>query len=127
MGNILSKIKSVPDFCVFIDEFQRSGYGDWMKITDSAMDTSAGWDEYVNGPLGTAVRATDDANKKVEDSGKVDVDNGKPADKTGGGGSPTVLQQLLKDKGFDIGSSGVDGKIGKDTISAAIQAIKSLK
>jgi len=133
MGNILSKIKSVPDFCVFIDEFQRSGYGDWMKITDSAMDTSAGWDEYVNRPLATAVRATDDANKKVEESGKVDVDSGKSTDKPGGGntasgdGSVSDLQRLLKDKGFDVGSSGVDGRFGKDTLAATIKALRSLK
>ena len=97
------------------------------------MDTSAGWDEYVNRPLATAVRATDDANKKVEESGEVDVDSGKSTDKSGGGntasgdGSVSDLQRLLKDKGFDVGSSGVDGKFGKATLAAAIKALRSLK
>jgi hypothetical protein len=137
MGQILSKIKSVPDFCTFIDEFQRSGYGDWLEITDSAMDTSAGWDEYVNRPLATAVRTTDDANKKVEESGKVDTDKLEGGDKSGTGGNKgtsggdgTVrdLQQLLKDKGYDIGSYGVDGKFGGDTLEATLKALRdSLK
>jgi peptidoglycan hydrolase-like protein with peptidoglycan-binding domain len=60
-----------------------------------------------------------------------------PEEKSGGGntssstasgdGSVSDLQRLLKDKGFDVGASGVDGKFGKATLAAAIKALRSLK
>ena len=46
---------------------------------------------------------------------------------TSGDGSVSDLQKLLKDKGFDIGTSGVDGKFGKNTLAATIKALRSLK
>ena len=125
MVDILSEIPSLPDLCGVIKEFRTLGHGSMWDITTSAIETEEYW-EKVNEALTPAFKKTQEANKKNE-TGTSSAD--KPADKSGGGGSgsPTELQQLLKDKGFNIGSSGVDGKIGKDTISAAIQAIKSLK
>jgi hypothetical protein len=121
MGQILSKIKSVPDFCSFIDEFQRSGYGDWLELTDSAMDTATGWDDFVNRPLSNAVRTTNEANKSVGSSENIGTGG---SGTSSGSGTVVDLQKILKDKGYDVGSSGIDGKFGKDTLSATLKALR---
>jgi hypothetical protein len=127
LSGALSSIKSVPDLCLVIKEYEISGFGDMYEEIDGDINGSE-WEEYVRVPLSNAVRYTENANKDVQSSdNSTDNSTDNSPDKTGGGGSPTELQQLLKDKGFNIGSHGVDGKIGKDTISAAIKAIKTIK
>ena len=137
MKRIHEKIQSVPDFCKFTKIFTRNGYGDWYEITDSAMDVGSGWDEYVNAPLGkNAIKNTAEAieqNKGTEGEegsyrGDAEPKPGSGSSSTASGdGSVSDLQRLLKDKGFDIGSYGVDGKFGKDTLTAAIKALRTLK
>lgn len=133
MKKVHEQIKSVPDFCKFTQIFMRNGYGDWYELTDSAMDVGSGWDEYVNVPLGkNAIKNTGEAleNKKEETPGDETPGDETPGDKkTGSGGSGdgsvSDLQQLLKDKGYDIGDHGVDGKFGGDTLKAVLKALRS--
>lgn len=130
MKKVHERIKSVPDFCKFTQIFMRNGYGDWYEITDSAMDVGSGWDEYVNAPLGkNAIKNTAEAieanDGKVNGGGTpVDPNIGKSSSNASGEGTVADLQQLLKDKGFDIGSYGVDGKFGKDTLKATLKALR---
>ena len=143
IGVALEKIKSIPDFCVVNKNFKVETNRDLIDSIDSAFrfDTwyagNASWDKYVYTPLKNAIKYT----KNQTEKGVENVENEKegnyrgdaetkPGDKkTGSGGSGdgsvSDLQQLLKDKGFDIGSHGVDGKFGGDTLAAALKALRS--
>lgn len=135
MIDILSEIPSLPDLCGVIKEFKTQGHGSMWDITKSAMESEEYW-EKVNEALTPAFRKTQEANKENEEGeeGEEGTYRGD-AEKPGGGNSSTAsgdgsvsdLQRLLKDKGFDIGSYGVDGKFGKDTLTAAIKALRTLK
>jgi len=130
MVSILGEVESVPDLCGMIDEFRVQGHGDMFDVLSSAIDTETWW-EKVNNALTPAFRKTQEANKEsnVSDSGTTDgTKSGSGSSSTASGdGSVSDLQRLLKDKGFDVGSSGVDGKFGKATLAAAIKALRSLK
>jgi len=126
LSSALASIKSVPDVCAVIKEYELSGYGDLYDEIDGDIDGS-GWETYVRVPLSNAIRYTQEANEKVDGNQK-DQGSGSsdPNVSVSGEGDVSDLQQLLKDKGFDIGSHGVDGKIGPDTLEALIKAVKSL-
>jgi hypothetical protein len=126
LTSALASIKSVPDVCAVIKEYELSGYGNLYDEIDGDIDGS-GWETYVRVPLSNAIRYTQEANEKVDGNQK-DQGSGSsdPNANISGEGDASDLQQLLKDKGFDIGSHGVDGKIGPDTLKALIKAVKSL-
>jgi len=136
MVEILKDVESVPDLCGMIKEFNTQGYGNMWDITTSAIDTATWW-EKINNALTPAVRKTSEANEQTkekddkisgggEDGVPVDPNIGKTSTASGEG-SVSDLQQLLKDKGFDVGSHGVDGKFGRDTLNAALKALRTLK
>lgn len=137
MYEILGEIESVGDLCGVIDEFRTQGHGSMWERTTSAMTRESEW-EGVNEALTKAFRNSQEANEETEssdsgtkvngggeDSIPVDPNIGKTSTASGEG-SVSDLQQLLKDKGFDVGSHGVDGKFGKDTLNAALKALRSL-
>jgi hypothetical protein len=126
MISILRDVKSIPDLCGVIQEFNTQGYGSMWELTVSAMDTETYW-EKLNNALTPAFKKSQEANKKSQEQQK-DQGSGSsdPNVSVSGEGDVSDLQQLLKDKGFDIGSHGVDGKIGPDTLEALIKAVKSL-
>jgi hypothetical protein len=129
MIDILSEIPSLPDLCGVIKEFKTQGHGSMWDITKSAMESEEYW-EKVNDALTPAFRKTQEANKENEDgdSSEEKPGGGNTSSSTASGdGSVSDLQRLLKDKGFDVGSSGVDGRFGKDTLAATIKALRSLK
>jgi hypothetical protein len=129
MIDILSEIPSLPDLCGVIKEFKTQGHGSMWDITKSAMESEEYW-EKVNEALTPAFRKTQEANKENEDgtSSEEKPGGGNTSSSTASGdGSVSDLQRLLKDKGFDVGSSGVDGRFGKDTLAATIKALRSLK
>jgi hypothetical protein len=129
MIDILSEIPSLPDLCGVIKEFKTQGHGSMWDITKSAMESEEYW-EKVNEALTPAFRKTQEANKENEDgdSSEEKPGGGNTSSSTASGdGSVSDLQRLLKDKGFDVGPSGVDGKFGKATLAAAIKALRSLK
>lgn len=129
LSSALSSIKSVPDLCMVIKEYEISGFGDMYEEINGDIDGS-GWEKYVRVPLSKAVRTTEEANKKAESSAS--DSSGSSSDNTdrkkGGGGSGagdvTELQTLLKNKGYDPGK--IDGKFGGDTLSAALKAVRAL-
>jgi hypothetical protein len=134
LSSALASIKSVPDLCLVIKEYEISGFGNMYKEIDGDIDGNE-WEKYVRIPLSNAVRYTEKANENVQSS---DGDKTKSDDKVSTGGSNkgtssgegTVrdLQQLLKDKGYNVGSYGVDGKFGSDTLEATLKALRdSLK
>lgn len=140
IGTALEKIKSIPDFCAVNKNFKAETNRDLIDSIDAAFkyDTwyagNASWDKYVYTPLKNAIKYTKDQTEKgVEKVEK--AEEGKTGeDKSGGGstgknasGEGTVadLQQLLQDKGFDVGQYGVDGKFGKDTLEATLKALRS--
>ena len=145
IGTALEKIKSIPDFCVVNKNFKAETNRDLIDSIDAAFksDTwyagNASWDKYVYTPLKNAIKYTKNQtekgvenveNKKEETPGEETPGDKKTGDKkTGSGGSGdgsvSDLQKLLKDKGFDIGSHGVDGKFGVDTLAAALKALRS--
>lgn len=122
MVNILGDVESVPDLCGVIDEFRTQGHGDMFEVLASAIDTETWW-EKVNGALTPAFKKTQEANKKSSE----EKPGGGSSSTASGDGSVSDLQRLLKDKGYDIGASGVDGKFGKATLAAAIKALRTLK
>lgn len=141
IGVALEKIKSIPDFCAVNKNFKTETNRDLIDSIDAAFkyDTwyagNASWDKYVYTPLKNAIKYTKDQTEKgVEKTEEVKTGEAKTGeaktgeDKSGGGsaeGSVADLQQLLKDKGFDVGSHGVDGKFGKDTLAATLKALRS--
>jgi hypothetical protein len=128
MLDILGDIQSLPDLCGVIKEFRTLGHGSMWEITESAMDSEEYW-EKVNEVLTPAFRKTQEANKKTENQKEQKPGDIKPGGGSNASGEGTVadLQQLLKDKGFDIGDYGVDGKFGSDTLEATLKALRSLK
>jgi hypothetical protein len=127
MVDILSEIPSLPDLCGVIKEFRTQGHGSMWDITESAIETEEYW-EKVNDALTPAFRKTQEANKKNETgTSSEEKFSGGSSSTASGDGSVSDLQRLLKDKGFDVGPSGVDGKFGKATLAAAIKALRSLK
>jgi hypothetical protein len=127
MVDILSEIPSLPDLCGVIKEFRTQGHGSMWDITTSAIESEEYW-EKVNEALTPAFRKTQEANKKNETGTSSEEKPGGGSSSTASGdGSVSDLQRLLKDKGFDVGASGVDGKFGKATLAAAIKALRSLK
>ena len=130
MVQILGEVESVPDLCGMVDEFKIQGHGDMFDVLSSAIDTETWW-EKVNNALTPAFRKTQEANKEsnVSDSSTTDgtKSGGGSSSTASGDGSVSDLQTLLKDKGFDVGSSGVDGKFGKATLAAALKALRTLK
>ena len=145
IGTALEKIKSIPDFCVVNKNFKAETNRDLIDSIDAAFKSDtwyagyASWDKYVYTPLKNAIKYTKNQtekgvenveNKKEETPGEETPGDKKTGDKkTGSGGSGdgsvSDLQKLLKDKGFDIGSHGVDGKFGVDTLAAALKALRS--
>lgn len=131
MVSILGEVESVPDLCGMIDEFRVQGHGDMFDVLSSAIDTETWW-EKVNNALTPAFRKTQEANEdsKISDSGTTDgttSGGGSTKDYTAvsGEGSVRELQQILKDKGLDIGSSGVDGSFGPATLKATLKALRA--
>lgn len=131
MVQILSEIESVPDLCGVIDEFKTQGYGDMFEVLASAIDTATWWGK-VNNALTPAFRKTQEANEESNVSGSSTTDGttsggGGTKDYTAvsGEGSVRELQQILKDKGLDIGSSGVDGAFGPATLRATLKALRA--
>ncbi len=136
MSDALAEIKSVPDVCEVLKMYKDQGFGDMYDEIDG--DINGGeWESVVRVPLSNAINRTKEVNEKaVEDEeGEEGSYRGDAEPKPGSGSSSTAsgdgsvsdLQRLLKDKGFDIGSHGVDGKFGKDTLTAAIKALRTLK
>jgi hypothetical protein len=125
LAKTLGTIKSVPDFCAVKKAYSDNGYGDLHDDIDGDIDFSS-WESKVKIPLSKAMKYTQEQNEKLpeEKSGEEKSGGGNTAS---GDGSVSDLQRLLKDKGFDVGASGVDGKFGKATLAAAIKALRSLK
>lgn len=146
IGTALEKIKSIPDFCAVNKNFKVETNRDLIDSIDAAFtyDTwyagNASWDKYVYTPLKNAIKYTQNQTEKgsenaKEETGEEGTYRGDAESKHGGGSSSTEsgegtvadLQQLLKDKGFDVGKYGVDGKFGNDTLEATLKALRSLK
>jgi hypothetical protein len=127
LSSALSSIKSVPDLCMVIKEYEISGFGDMYDEIDGDIDGS-GWEKYVRVPLSNAVRTTENANKKIESStsssSSTSSDDSDLVVGTGGAGDVNELQTLLKRKGYDPGK--IDGKFGPNTLSAVLKAVRSL-
>lgn len=127
MVDILSEIPSLPDLCGVIKEFRTQGHGSMWDITKSAMESEEYW-EKVNEALTPAFRKTQEANKQTENKGEKTNGGGSSTSSTttSGEGSVADLQKLLNDKGCSVGSYGVDGKFGKDTLAAALKCLRKL-
>lgn len=133
MVEILSDVESVPDLCAVIKEFNLQGHGSMWETTVSAIDTETWWGK-VGEALTPAFRKTSEANEetkekdeKVSDGESTDddkVSTGGEKSNSSGDGTVRDLQQLLKDKGYDVGSHGVDGKFGNDTLEATLKALR---
>lgn len=129
LAKTLGTIKSVPDFCAVKKAYSDNGYGDLHDDIDGDINFSS-WESKVRIPLSKAMKYTQEQNEKLpeEKSGEEKPGGGNTSSSTASGdGSVSDLQRLLKDKGFDVGSSGVDGRFGKDTLAATIKALRSLK
>ena len=131
MYEILGEVESVGDLCGVIDEFKTQGHGSMWERTESAMKRESEW-ESVSEALTKAFRNSQEANEesKVSDSDTTDgttSGGGSTKDYTAvsGEGSVRELQQILKDKGLDIGSSGVDGSFGPATLKATLKALRA--
>jgi len=130
MYEILGEIESVGDLCGVINEFKVQGHGSMWERTESAMNRESEW-EGVNEALTNAFRNSQEANEesKIDDTTKTSDDKsggGSSKDYTAvsGVGSVSDLQQILKDKGLDIGSTGVDGAFGPATLKATLKALR---
>lgn len=128
MYDILGEIESVGDLCGVIDEFKTQGNGSMWERTASAMKRESEWGS-VNQALTKAFRNSQEANEEsdasVEEKPKGSGGSDPSSSTTSGDGTVADLQRLLKDKGYDIGSYGVDGKFGKDTLKAALKALRA--
>ena len=142
IGTALEKIKSIPDFCAVNKNFKAETNRDLIDSIDAAFKYdvwyagNASWDKYVYTPLKNAIKYTqtqtekgsENAEEKTgEEKTKEDKFNGGGKDGVSGEGTVADLQQLLKDKGFDVGKYGVDGRFGNDTLEATLKALRSLK
>jgi hypothetical protein len=136
IGIALAKIKSIPDFCAVNKKFKEETRGNLIDNIDSAFkyDTwyagTQSWDKYVYNPLKNAINFTKRANEKVKSDSSKDNTDVSVKDSGGGstgGGDVAELQSILKNRGYDIGSHGVDGKFGQDTLDAVLKALKSSK
>jgi hypothetical protein len=127
IADALSEIKSVPDVCEVVKMYRSSGYGDLYRELDGDIDGGE-WESVVRVPLSNAINYTKEVNEKaVKGSEPKPGGGGKPSNtNVSGQGSVTDLQQLLTDKGFSVGSNGVDGKFGADTLAATLKALRSL-
>lgn len=125
LSSALASIKSVPDLCMVIKEYEISGFGNMYEEIDGDIDGS-GWEKYVRTPLSNAVRATEEANKTEErkDDDESSTSGGEGSS-TSGSGDVEDLQKLLKDKGFNPGD--IDGAFGPNTLKAALKAVRSIK
>jgi hypothetical protein len=135
----LKSIKSIGDLCAVNKSYDDQGYGDMLEEIDGDISGEEAWRVYVRLPLQGAI----DGEEKEEKSGEEKTTDGKTTDgkttdgtKSGTGGakdytavsgegSVSELQQTLKDKGLDIGSRGVDGKFGPDTLKATLKAVRA--
>ena len=128
IADALSEIKSVPDVCEVIKMYRSSGYGDLYNELDGDIDGGE-WETIVRVPLSNAINYTKKVNEKAVKSSEEKPGGGGvgPRPATSGEGSVTDLQQILTDKGFDVGSQGIDGRFGKDTLMATLKALRSLK
>lgn len=140
IGSALKKIKSIPDFCAVETKFKENSNRDLIDSIDSAFKYETwytgdeSWNEYVYIPLKRAIDYTKKVTKEaMSDKSKVKTDDkSNTSDKVSGGGSTgggdvAELQSILKNRGYDIGSHGVDGKFGQDTLDAVLKALKSSK
>lgn len=131
IGEALEKIKSIPDFCAVNKKFKEQTRRNLIDSIDAAFkyDTwysgDESWDKFVYRPLKTAI----DFTKSIVNKSK--SDNSNTTDSGGGGstggGDVAELQSILKNRGYDIGSHGVDGKFGPETLNAVLKALKSSK
>lgn len=127
LAKTLGTIKSVPDFCAVKKAYSDNGYGDLHDDINGDINFSS-WESKVRIPLSKAMKYTQEQNEKVpEEKLPEEKPGGGSSSTASGDGSVSDLQRLLKDKGFDVGASGVDGKFGKATLAAAIKALRSLK
>lgn len=125
LAKTLGTIKSVPDFCAVKKAYSDNGYGDLHDDIDGDINFSS-WESKVKIPLSKAMKYTQEQNEKLPEE-KPGGGSSSSSSTASGGGSVSDLQRLLKDKGYDIGASGVDGKFGKATLAAAIKALRTLK
>ena len=121
----LKSIKSIGDLCAVNKSYSDQGYGDMLEEIDSDISGDEAWRVYVRLPLQGAVDGEKDSKKDSDEGEKVSDEGEKVSGGGSGEGSVADLQQLLKDKGFDVGSHGVDGKFGKDTLAATLKALRS--
>lgn len=129
LADALAEIKSVPDVCEVLKSYKSQGFGDMYDEIDGDIDGGE-WEKYVRIPLSNAINYTKEKNEKAAkgndttDGTKSGGGNSKDYSGVSGEGSVSELQQILKDKGLDIGSTGVDGKFGPATLKATLKALR---
>lgn len=131
----IASMQSIPDLCAMIKKYSDT-YEEFYDSIDSDFDSDNDLGTYVVAPMSNIISKQTAGPTKVGDggSGSAPVVGGGGSTSTGsvtpnpnarGDGDVEDLQRLLKSNGFDIGSSGIDGSFGDDTLYATLKALRT--